>query len=51
MHLIDEVPYPPPGKLELAIPIGDQHIYVNRPALNSLPGLLDVIKISSGASS
>lgn len=41
-HLIDEVPEPPPGKIEVAIPVGRLHMFHSNPSVNDFPGILGV---------
>ena len=42
VHLLEEVPVPPPGKLEIAFPIGRLRLFCARPRLNTFPKIMDV---------
>ncbi|KAJ3039373.1 hypothetical protein HDV00_012249 [Rhizophlyctis rosea] len=36
VHLLHEIPLPPPGKLELSIHVGQLRLYISRPPVNSI---------------
>lgn len=43
LHLVDELPIPPAGKVEMAFPIGNLILYCSRPAVNDFPIMVNVI--------
>lgn len=42
IHLIDELPFPPCGKIEMAFPIGNLILHCSRPAVNDFPVMVNV---------